>query len=212
VGILSSRRANGQEERVAEFWSWWAANRERVIAAAQADRMEELAQLLDPAVDRLHKEVGWEFGPGLIDNPWQLVVTPGGVRAMLPFTIEWAEAAPPDDLVEFHPVRPRLPGAIEGAVLEMEGSSLALDETLVRVTSVIFQESMDVEVHHSAFSTMSEDDQYGVAFQALDLALGEFVVMTCLQRIVPRTVRGPDMQPIAALSGVIKEAFPNEPR
>lgn len=212
MGLLSPRRAKGEASRVAEFWSWWSANRLRVVASAQAERMQEVAQLLDPAIDRLHKEVGWEFGPGHKGRPWQLVATPGGVRAVLPFTVAWCDAAPPDDLVEFYPARPRLPDAIEGAVLEREGSSLALDETLVRVTGGTSEKYLDIEVHHPAFARMSENDQYSVTFQALDLAIGEFVVMTCLHQIVPRAARTPDMRPLANLPDVIKEAFPKGPQ
>lgn len=152
------------------------------------------------------------FGPGHQGKPWQLVVTPGGVRALLPFSLDWAEAAPPDDLVEFYPARPRRPDAIAGAVLETDGSSLALDETLVGVTGGVPQKYLDVEVHHPAFAAMSEDGQYTVAFHALDLAVGEFVVMTCLQRIVPVAVQRPGMQPITEFPDVIKEAFPNGPQ
>lgn len=211
MGLLSSRRVRGEERRIAEFWSWWAANGERVITAVQADRMEEAAQLLGRAVDRLHSDVGWEFGPGREGSRWQLVVTPGGVRAMLPFTVRWAEAAPADALVDFYPARPRLPDGVEGAALELDGSTLALDETLVRVTGLAPEQGIDIEVHHPDFSKLSENDQYAVAFQALDLTVGELVVMTCLQRIVPVTVPRPDMQPIMALPAVIRDAFPEGP-
>jgi hypothetical protein len=196
---------------VHEFWSWWAVNRDGVIAAAKTGNQDQIAHLLGPAVDRLHPEVAWEFGPGSEKRAWELVVSPGGVRALLPFTIEWAEAAPPDDFVEFLPVRARLAGGIEGAVLEVDGSNLALDETLVRIAEMEPGVSIDVEVHHPAFPRLSEADQFGVAFHALDLALGEFVVMTCLQRVVPVNVRLPDMRPLTALPAVIREALPNGP-
>lgn len=64
VGLLSPRRAKGEAGRVAEFWSWWAGNRGRVIAAAQADRGQDIARLLSRAVDRLDKDIGWGLGQG----------------------------------------------------------------------------------------------------------------------------------------------------
>jgi hypothetical protein len=78
------------EKRIDEFWQWWAEHRSSVLSAAGAgeEGMPHLVGLLDWAVDGLSRDVAWEFGPGS-QRPWQLILSPGGVRSVLPFTVAW---------------------------------------------------------------------------------------------------------------------------
>jgi hypothetical protein len=163
--------------------------------------MPHLVGLLDSAVDGLSRDVAWEFGPGS-QRPWQLILSPGGVRSVLPFTVAWAEAAPLDEAVEFLPAKPARGSPHEASIRLPDGQEVDLEEVRCSVSASDGQ-TVNLRVYHPRFSSMSEEERFMTTFLALDMALGEFVVMTSTDAIEPLEEPGPDMVPLSELRALM---------
>ncbi len=148
--------------------------------------------------------MGWEFGPGE-SKPWQLVVSPGGVRSLLPLTVAWVEAAPDDEAVEFLPAKPPRPDAVDAELQLPHGQQIDLGSLQFAATATTQAGVADVVVYHPAFVSLPEDDGYEIIFLALDAVLGEFAVMTSLAAIWPVTEPQPGMVPLAQLQATLRD-------
>lgn len=161
-----------EQKRIERFWQWWAQNRGDVLAAAEAGEpaYPRLAAMLDPGTAVLGGDVAWEFGPG-DQKQWQLVLSPGGLRSLLPLTVACVEAAPDDEVVEFLPAKPPRPDAIEADVRLGNGQQVDLTRMQFAVSADYPAEIADLLVYHPVFGSLPEDDQYAIAFLALDAVL-----------------------------------------
>ncbi len=162
----------GDEARIRVFWSWWATHRDEVVAAAVAERHEELATLVRPAVRRLGRDLSWGFGTG-VGRPWQLIVSPGGMVNRLMFTVGWADAAPDDPDVEFKPARQAVDEV--GTVTMPDGTVVDVDRTRY-VVGEKHDGRVDVRVVHPDLPEPPTQTAYDIAFLALDASLGEMAV------------------------------------
>lgn len=66
----------------------------------------------------------------------------------------------------------------------------------------------DVDIHHPHFPTLTEQDQYEIAFIALDAVLGEYEVMTRLRAIEPVTKARPGMVAMQELPALLRTRLP----
>jgi hypothetical protein len=198
------RWGRSEQKRIRRFWQWWADNRLDVLSAAEAGESAypRLAAHLDPAVAELG-DVAWEFGPG-DTKPWQLVLSPGGLRSVLPLTVACVDAAPDDEAVEFLPAKPPRPDAISGQLRLASGQQIDLTRLQCSVSTSHPAEVADLVVNHPAFGSLPEEDQYAITFLALDAVLGEFAVLTRLGAIEPTTEPHAEMTPISDLQAKLR--------
>lgn len=192
-----------QRRRIDKFWRWWADNRQQVLLAID-EGPKSVVNLLGPAVSRLGNHVEWELGPG-VSKANQLVVSPGGVRDVLPFTLAWVGAAPEDPDVEFLPARRRTPSGADGTV-ERNGRKVDLGRTRFTLASPRDADWLDVRLHHPDFGGMTEQERYEFGFRALDMELGEFAVMTRLGMIDVSPDTPDAALPLADLYSLLKSA------
>lgn len=197
-------RRRSPEARIDRFWRWWADNRVDILAAARqtaAGDYSALDTLLTPAVRRLG-DVEWQFGPG-DEKAWLLIISPGGLREILPLTVAWAEAAPDDPDVEFQPAKPAR-GGLETLMLP-DGTTVDVDQLRYAVEHAS-DGLFDILVYHPIFRSMDEETRFAVTLLGLDAAFGEMTVMTRLGAIEPVPAEVPRMLNDAGLRAVLAGA------
>jgi len=101
------------------FWSWFAANRERIErmqmhARASSGLSEEGAVVLDELHDRLQRynKLVHPFGGIAADGRFELIFTAEGAPAGFPAIFQLVKAAPKLDNWRFIPLKPRM--SVEG--------------------------------------------------------------------------------------------------
>lgn len=155
------------------FWAWWGTAKDGVDAAVRAGRAEDVAAELGAQVAAVHPELDWELAPGLRSRH-ALVVTSGGAPALRHLAQRWLLAGPPADEV-WEYADTRRASWQPGAVLQLDGSDVALDDLLV-VAVRDERWRLDVVVHHPAMPALPEETRATLAFLALDWLLGEDAV------------------------------------
>ena len=184
------------EEAVTAFWSWWDANRTRAGELVEAGQSEQLAPELSQHVDAIDPGLGWELTPGSRSRH-ALVVTADGVPELRYLAQRWLLAAPPpDEIWEY--VDARQPAWQPGAVLNLDGTDVNLDEILVAGDSGD-RLRLDVEVYHPRMRELPQQARAQIAFLALDWLLGEDAVEQWIGAVEPVVEPPPGAEPATSL-------------
>jgi hypothetical protein len=104
--------------------------------------------------------------------------------------------------VEFLPAKPARGNPHDASLRLPDGQEVDLEEMRCSVSASDGQ-AVDLRVYHPWFSSMSEEGQIMTTLLALDLALGEFVVMTATYAIEPVEEPSADMVPLTELRASI---------
>jgi hypothetical protein len=189
--------ARDPRRRVAEFWSWWAAHRDEVLAAAGDDAA--VARLLQPRVAAIHPDLHADLRAG---SPAVLTVRAGVGSDLRSVAERWLAAAPPpDERVRFAAARePDLAGL--SRTVEVGGYEVLLSETVVAAHAHRRTGSLDVAVHHPLFTLLGDRSRTWLAGLAVDLALGEDDVERLLGSVTVAVDEPRDAFPISGLRDV----------
>lgn len=67
------------QSKAAEFWAWFVKHEEELKKLLDGSQSEALASLVNPALDKVEKGVGWELGPGQ-GKPYMFSVCSSGEK------------------------------------------------------------------------------------------------------------------------------------
>jgi len=175
--MIFRRRAptTGSTSAIAEFWSWWSANRARIQETVETGGMPTLNDELNHRVTAIHPDLQWEFAKGRGARV-ALVVSPGGNPRVRAAAARWlAEAPAPDDFWEYHRSRQADPNALNYR-FESGGHRLELSDLLFAFTVNADRCLVDVTSYHPGFADVPEGMRGQITFLALDWLLGEDAV------------------------------------
>ena len=206
-----SRAPEGEEARIASFWSWWAEARDGVaegIANGGVD--DETVAVISRQVDAVAPGLAWELMAGGRAQH-ALVVSPEGdpeLRALAHRL--WLAAPEPDPTFEYHASRPADPSGLTQSLAldsDMGDHPVTLDLGALEVALEVDDDRrlVDVRVHHPAFAGLAERQRVQVAFLSLDWLLGEEDVERWIGAIDAEVQRPPGARPISDLAEVIEE-------
>ena len=123
-------------------------------------------------VKAIHPSLAWELAPGGRAEH-ALVVTAAGVPEVRRAAERWYRRAPAvGEVWEYHPARQSSPSSL-GAVLEIDGHKLSLEELMFDLHVDNDRDLIDTVVFHPSFAKMSPEARGQVGFLTLDWALGE---------------------------------------
>jgi hypothetical protein len=206
---LFRRRGTDPAAGIAGFWSWWTAEGAAHCAEAIAEgRAESLADVLGPAVERVHRDLSWELGPGDVSEH-VLVVTAAGDPELRSTARRWLLAAPaPDAVWEYADTRPVEQELDWG--LSVGGSTVDAADVVATWTRTGRQPELDIALHHPALAALPEATRGELTFLLLDHALGETAVETWVGAIdglvTPPTDRdGASVGDLTALRTAVQE-------
>lgn len=197
------RGAQGTQESIDAFWSWWAAEG-RALAedSIGGGGNDALVTQMSRGVSGIHPGLAWELSPGSAAKHC-LVVSPEGDAALRAPARRWLKAAPDADATwEFADSRQANPDA-ESLELEIGGHRIAFADVVVGARREGHR--VDVSVHHPAFPTLDEHSRITVTFLALDNALGETDVELWVGEVSPALVAPLDGFGLTGLRAVVRD-------
>jgi Family of unknown function (DUF695) len=197
----SAGPSDARHAAIAAFWDWWVGTASGQVAAALvARRPEQVVELLTARTKKIDPGMAWELGPGTTSEH-VLVVSAEGDPALRGICRRWLLAAPPADPTwQYSDVR--LPAASpETVTLAIDGARL--DVASVQVGARVVGPTVNVVLHHPAFSTMTEQQRTQAAFLLLDAVLGEGTVETWIGTIAASISPSLDSVPLAMLTSVV---------
>jgi hypothetical protein len=165
------RRSERESDAPRDFWTWWAANRDRVGQAIGAGGFDDrLVNEIASAVRTIHPSLGWELEPGQASQH-AFCVSPEGSAEIRQAAIRWLASAPPADATwEYHASKQasaRLMG------LEVAGRRFDLEEMRATTTWDAARRRIDVHLWHPGFDGAPKQVGIQVGFVFLDSLLGE---------------------------------------
>jgi Family of unknown function (DUF695) len=175
MGLLGRRRTDARAG-IEDFWVWWPAGRERVLAAIDTGAWpDDLVEEIGARVGAIDPGLRWEFAAGARARH-VLIVSAGGDPRQRAVAERWCRLAPPvDGMWEYHTTRQPSPGALTSTV---DFGTARLDLGLLVFAAAVDTDhrEVDVVVHHPGFAGLPEQVRHQVAFLALDWLLGEVAV------------------------------------
>jgi hypothetical protein len=204
--MIFRRRAStiGSTSAIAEFWSWWSANRARIQETVETGASSTLAEELNDRVSAIHPDLQWEFAKGR-GSRIALVVSPGGNPRVRAAAARWlAEAPAPDEVWEYHRSRQADPDAFS-ARFESAGHVVELSDLLFAFTVNTDRRRVDVTAYHPGFADVPEGMRAQICFLALDWLLGEDAVEIWVGPVEWSTTPVAGAQPPAALAAAVAE-------
>ncbi len=160
----------------AAFWTHIGASKALIDAAVaaglQAADHTFLLQVFDEAFSRYAPDLTFEFGLNR-DGHFELIISAGGIRDLVPNVQKLLAAAPRYDLWRVIAFRPRQDLNLK---LQLGGQTCDIASTRVRWREQ--GERWDVVVYPDVPAGVDKDILGQIAFLALDIAIGEYDVMT----------------------------------
>ncbi|NED99206.1 hypothetical protein [Phytoactinopolyspora halotolerans] len=205
MGLFRRRTARAVDPRpaIADFWSWWAANRGDVVKAVEEDRSDDALRMLQPLVAALDERLSWQIG-GSGSKRFALVLSSAGEPELRGVAERWMMAAPDDPEVEFLSTRKRDP-SVFGSTLKVDDYDFDMSELEVGARVDTSSGKVDVVVHHPLFTLVDHDHRLHVGFVGLDAALGETDVERWIGSVDVAVDRPIDAIPMASLSDVVDQ-------
>ena len=198
-----------QDEGIAAFWSWWAAEGKTKATATFDGAGEDIQRLgadIARRVDAIDPGLAFETGAGSSARH-MCVVTAAGDPDLRDVARRWLSAAPvPDDAFEYADVRQpvREPAGVRivfgGAEVDL-ASAVVLAEPSDPDSPATTR--VDVSVWHPAFPDLPDDARGQITFLFLDALLGEEVVETAVGAVSWEPVLVPPGVPLTDLPAVI---------
>lgn len=174
-------RRGASEPEIADFWSWWPANRDRIAGAITGGGFDaRLLEDISRAVRTLDPAMAWELSRGT-SAQHAFCVSPGGNAALRPAALRWLTAAPPADATwEYHASKQATP-TVTG--LKIGNVTFDLQATRTIATWDETRQRADVRLWHPGFAGAPEAVRIQVGFIFLDKLLGEDDVERWIGRI-----------------------------
>ena len=193
---------------IARFWSWWSEHRDQVLAAANDDRRDELAELLAPAVAAIDPALEWELTAG---PPARLTLSAGGDIERRAVTERWFSSAPDDPDVEFAPARQAVADGGSPGTVQVDDFDIDLSELVAGTGVDPRRGALDVVVHHPLFPLLDEDARGKVAALGLAAVLGEDDVQRWVGTVTVSADQPVDAIAMSMLPVVVDQLRPADP-
>jgi hypothetical protein len=206
VSLFKRRKADPQQ-RIEDFWVWWATGQHRVAAAteAKAEWPADLVDELSGLVNAIHPSLQWEFSAGTAGARHALIVTAAGDPTLRSTAGRWHRLAPPQTANwEYHATRQPSPEALTMR-MTIAGYELNLADLSFGAQHDEDRHEIDVEVYHPVFQQLPEDARAQVAYLSLDWLLGEDAVEIWIGTIDVATVLPVDPIDGERLAGMVRE-------
>ncbi|MBC9957470.1 DUF695 domain-containing protein [Yimella sp. cx-51] len=209
MGLFGGRgkgqqQGNGrQAAAIAQFWSWWIDEGMARSSTALADGDPgRIVADLTARVEAVAADLTWEFAKG-DTSMHRLVVTADGDPHLRAAARRWLEAAPEGDVFwSYADARPPMLD-LGGAQLELDGTTLALDQ--VRVGVHRSGTRVDVQVHHPSLEQLSPGARNTFCFLAVDAAVGELLTETWIGELEPAVAAPIDSFGLTGLRAVVRD-------
>lgn len=195
----------GQDQGIADFWSWWLAEgRERGARAFDdGEGALELAKHLSERVHGIDAGLSFETGAGRSARHC-LVVTAAGNPDLRGVTGRWLAAAPPaDEAFEYADSRQPVADP-SGVSIDLEGRG-RVDLRSASVEAVLEPGSVNVHVTHPGFASLPDDAQGQITFLFLDALLGEEAVELWICDVSWGSVPGAGARPFLDLPALVEQ-------
>ncbi|NMO03860.1 DUF695 domain-containing protein [Gordonia sp. TBRC 11910] len=155
-----------------EFWVWWTQRGQAASQTALATGdFDDLLPELTARIERIDRDLAWEFGPG-DDAEHRLTVTGGGRPRPRAAAQRWFDCAPESSAFEFAPAKSADPSAF-GHELAIDGIAVSLSQSRFRIFVDEEHWLIQVGVYHPAFRRLDGEHVNSVTFLMLDWLLGE---------------------------------------
>jgi hypothetical protein len=204
MGLLGRRRTDPRQA-IEDFWVWWPAGRERVLAAIGSGSWpDDLVAEIGARVGAIDPGLQWEFAAGARASH-ALIVSAGGDPRQRAVAERWRRLSPPVDATwEYHTTRQPAPGALASTV-DFGPAKLDLGLLVFAAAVDTDHREVDVVVHHPDFTGLPEQVRHQVAFLPLDWLLGEVAVEMWVGAVRTSADRPrPDTGP-AALKSIVDD-------
>ncbi|GID32188.1 uncharacterized protein DUF695 [Paractinoplanes brasiliensis] len=170
---LFRRKPKPEAETIAEFWQWWASARDDVARTAGAGRVTHAVQDVACRARVVDADLDCHIVPGTT-SAYVLIVTPNWPDTCRGVAERWLAAAPePDETWSYRCVRVVAELAAFESSREFRGHTFDLTAVRFGLTAKEEGRLSDVVVHHPAFSSLPDKVQEDVAYNLIELALGE---------------------------------------
>ena len=167
-------RRGPSEPEIADFWSWWPANRDRVAAAIASGGFDKrLIEDISRAVRTIDPAMGWELSPGRTAQH-AFCISPEGNAALRPAALRWLSASPPVDAIwEYHASKQAAPSL---TAVKIGNDTFDLEAMRTVGSWDDTRQREDVRLWHPGFRGVPEPVRIQVGFIFLDKLLGEDAV------------------------------------
>jgi hypothetical protein len=185
------------------FWRWFTTNQERVFRF-EADKQRVLDEIL--AKLRAYRD-GLVFEISIEKNGVrEFIISADGLKELLPSVTKLVSAAPTLQNWKFVAFRPRLD---DYAQFSVEYAGQNYDPKEIWFFHRIEDNSFDVIFYHPNFDQKNRDEIIASTYLMLDMALGEYDVVTGLRYIdhqaMPKNPKAEGLRPFSDLRMVFDE-------
>lgn len=166
-----------QTSKVADFWAWFQANEASFPSTQEFDAAygNELSRRLTAIKDGLVYEIAL---PDTGDS--ELVISGDGVRDLIPCVQELVNAAPDLQGWKIYAFRPRMD---DYAGFTLNFGDRTFDPQRLWCWSRVEDSSFDLIVYHPDYADEIRNLLVNGTYILLDMALGEYDVMTGIRRL-----------------------------
>lgn len=187
-----SRSRPSFTSRVDAFWTWFAADEQRLFDQLQANELdaEELIDRIRSAAPML----AWELCPSPEDGKEGFALSSEGdssKRFLVNFMIQ---RAPELQRWTLYSSKQASPDIAQAMVNLDEDEDFAFADFRFGIAFDKESEQLEVQVHHPKFSVLPEDARMQLTFLALDNALGENLVESWIGGVQATPDRTPDQK------------------
>ncbi len=167
-------RRHDRRDRIAEFWSWWDKNQQRLLAVMGQSMPPELIEEFSQQVSAIHPKFAWEFGAG-VKSDHSLAITGEGDALLRMLAETWRRAGPPDDEHwEFYTTKqPIAPDRVGEFKIGMHDAEIDFGSLRFGVEEREHRRLVDVVVYHPGFAALPENVARHITFVMLDSIVGE---------------------------------------
>ncbi len=171
-GETRQEAAQTADERIDEFWAFWARRRDALAEVVGKTEMpDDLIEEVTEAVNALHPDLAWEFGPGVRAEEAFAVCGEGDANLRL-LAERWRAAAPEDPGFDFFSTRQPMSEPWNQR-LTYEGVELPLSDLRFRTERDDLRRIIHLQAYHPRFPDMDREAAGRALFIMLDQALGE---------------------------------------
>ena len=190
------------QDKTAEFWTWFTANAKR-YEGLNAENQAALLDEIGTKLEAVHPGLTSEFG--LKPGNYELIISADGIRDRIPAVKQLVAAAPKIEGWTVIAFRPR---KAEGFKIQMGDTELGMDN--LWFTHGEKKKPIDLVIYVEGYTEKEKQKYIQVAFLMLDVALGEYDIMTKIGGLdfrAPPDPRPETLRPLEELPAVV-DALP----
>ena len=166
-----------QAGQVADFWSWFQANEADFPSTTEFHAA--YGSELSARLSELKQGIVYEIAiPD--DGRKELVISADGIKELIPFVQEVVDAAPSMDTWTIHAFRPRMDNYAD---FDLNFDEYSFEPKKIWCWSRIEDGHFDLIIYHPNYTDERRDLLVNGTYILLDMALGEYDVMTGVRYI-----------------------------